>query len=126
MLNENRQAKRIMALMPGEEPVFIRAETAQYSAKLVNISFGGALISILDGDFDSAVGDVCNVFFSDGDRMFGVPGEVLRKAGRYVAFKFVDVPAEKARDIAKKISRMEILSSLSSPRVTVTWPASAE
>ena len=40
---EKRLAKRIMALMPEEEPVFVRRDGAQYSARLVNISTGGAL-----------------------------------------------------------------------------------
>jgi len=99
-----------MALMPEEEPVFIRADAAQYSAKLVNMGSGGALISILDCDFESEIGDVCQLFFSDGDRMFGVTAEVMRKTGRYAAFKFVGVTNDTARNIAYKISRMESLS----------------
>ena len=107
MANENRQAKRIMALMPEEEPVFVRADGAQYSAKLVNISPGGALISVLDCDLEHGIGNVCGLFFTDGERMFGVKGEVLRKTGRYAAFKFVEVTAGKADEIATKIDRMD-------------------
>jgi hypothetical protein len=110
MQAEHRKSKRIMALMPEEEPVFIRADAAQYSAKLVNMGSGGALISILDCDLESELGDVCQLFFSDGDRMFGVTGEVMRKTGRYAAFKFVGVTNDMARNIAYKISRMESLS----------------
>ena len=96
--------------MPEEEPVFIRADAAQYSAKLVNLGSGGALISILDCDFESEIGDVCKLFFSDGDRMFAVTAEVVRKTGRYAAFKFVGVTNDTARNIAYKIARMESLS----------------
>ena len=96
--------------MPEEEPVFICAGEAQYSAKLVNMAPGGALISILDCDLRSEVGDVCQLFFSDGDRMFAVSGKVMRKSGRYAAFKFVDVTNDTARNIRYKISRMESLS----------------
>lgn len=101
-----------MALMPEEEPVFVRADGAQYSAKLVNISSGGALISVLDCGLESAIGDACGLYFSDGDRMFGVKGEVLRKTGRYAAFKFIELTNEKACDIAAKISRMDKLSAV--------------
>src|SRR5437016_3154556 len=107
---DHRHSKRIMALMPEEEPVFVRADEAQYSAKLVNMGSGGALISILDCDLQSDVGDICSLFFSDGDRMFGVTAEVMRKAGRYAAFKFVGVTNDAKRNIAYKISRMESLS----------------
>jgi hypothetical protein len=99
-----------MALMPEEEPVVICADSAQYSAKLVNMAPGGALISILDCDLQSKVGDICQLFFSDGDRMFGVSGKVMRKSGRYAAFKFVAVTNDTARNIRYKISRMESLS----------------
>ena len=98
-----------MALMPEEEPVFLRAGTAQYSAKLVNISSGGALISILDCDLESAAGDRCGLFFTNGDGMFGVKGQVLRTAGRYAAFKFVEMSEEKMRGVAEKIARMDRL-----------------
>ncbi len=96
-----------MALMPEEEPVFIRAEGAQYSAKLVNISHGGALISVLDCDLESAIGNACGLYFADGDSMFGVKAEVLRKTGRYTAFKFVELTPEKADAVANKIHRMD-------------------
>lgn len=96
--------------MPEEEPVFVRADSAQYSAKLVNIGSGGALISVLDCDLESAIGNVCGLYFADNDRMFGVKGEVLRKTGRYAAFRFVDVSSEQAQDIASKIHRMDGLA----------------
>src|SRR2546421_4661735 len=102
MANENRQAKRIMALMPEEEPVFVRAGSAQYSAKLVNISPGGALISVMDCDLEPEPGNVCGLFFTDGERMFGVKSEVLRKTGRYAAFRFLDLTDDKADEIATK------------------------
>ena len=111
MQNENRQSKRIMALMPEEEPVFLRSGSAQYSAKLVNISTGGALISILDCNLDSPAGDRCGLFFTNGNGMFGVKGEVIRTAGRYAAFKFVEMNEEKACNVAGKIARMDSLSS---------------
>ena len=104
-----------MALMPEEEPVFVRLDGAQYSAKLVNISVGGALISVRDCDLESNPGDVCQLLFCGADRMFRVEGEVVRKAGHYAAFKFVELTPEKALEIAEKISRMENLSDALTP-----------
>src|ERR1043166_9087095 len=100
MQTEHRQSKRIMALMPEEEPALIRPGSAQYSAKLGNMGSGGALISILDCDFETEIGDVCKLFFSDGDRMVAGPAEVMRKTGRSAAFKFVGVTNDTARNIA--------------------------
>ena len=111
MSTDRRQSKRVMALTPEEEPVLVRAGSAQYSAKLVNMSSGGALIALLDCDLQTAAGDICQLLFSDGAFMFGVQGEVVRKAGRYAAFKFVAVTPTLADSIADKLSRMEALSS---------------
>ncbi len=112
---DNRQAKRIMALMPEEEPVFVRLDGAQYSARLINISSGGALILVRDCDLESNPGDVCQMFFAGEDRMFRVQGEVLRKSGHYAAFRFVDLGPEAAGEIAAKIGRMESLSLVLTP-----------
>jgi hypothetical protein len=107
MQNESRQTKRIMTLMPGEEPVFLRTRSAQYSAKLVNISRGGALISILDCELEPGIGSKCRLFFSDGERMFGVTSEILRKDGGYAALRFVDLTEDKVESVAAKIDRMD-------------------
>ena len=112
---DNRQAKRIMALMPEEEPVFVRLDGAQYSARLINISSRGALILVRDCDLESNPGDVCQMFFAGEDRMFRVQGEVLRKSGHYAAFRFVDLSPEAAGEIAAKIGRMESLSLVLTP-----------
>ena len=105
-----------MALMPEEEPVFLRTGSAQYSAKLVNISRGGALISILDCELVPGPGTKCRLFFTNGERMFGVTSEVLRKTGRYAALRFVEMTEDKAESIAAKIDRMD--SAMIPPRVT--------
>jgi hypothetical protein len=107
MENDNRQTKRIMALMPEEEPVFLRTGSAQYSAKLVNISRGGALISILDCELEPGIGSKCRLFFTNGERMFGVTSEILRKNGRYMALRFVEMTEDKAESVAAKIDRMD-------------------
>jgi hypothetical protein len=107
MENDNRQTKRIMALMPEEEPVFLRTGSAQYSAKLVNISRGGALISILDCELEPGIGSKCRLFFTTGERMFGVTSEILRKNGRYMALRFVEMTEDKAESVAAKIDRMD-------------------
>ena len=101
-----------MALMPEEEPVFIRAGSAQYSAKLVNISPGGALVTVMDCELESEAGSACSLYFADGDGMFGVKAEVLRKIGRYAAFRFVELTSEKAHDIANKIHRMDLTCAI--------------
>lgn len=110
-----------MALMPEEEPVFLRTGSAQYSAKLVNISHGGALISILDCELEPGIGRKCRLFFTDGARMFGVTSEVLRKTGRYAALRFVDLTEDKAESIAAKIDRMD--SAMIPPQITRIIPA---
>src|SRR5580692_1746384 len=107
MENENRQTKRIMALMPEEEPVFLRTGSAQYSARLVNISRGGALISILDCELEPEPGSKCRLFFTNGERMFGVTSEILRKDGRYAALRFLEMTEDKAESVAAKIDRMD-------------------
>lgn len=117
MEKENRQSKRILALMPEEEPVFIEAEGKQYAAKLVNISSGGALVSVLDCQLLAGRGSVCRVFFSDEDRLFGVKSKVLRKTGRYAAFRFVGVTRENSADIAAKIARMEEVTAILCPEI---------
>jgi hypothetical protein len=108
MENEHRQTRRIMALMPEEEPVILRTGSAQYSAKLVNISRGGALISILDCELEPGIGSKCRLFFTNGgERMFGVTSEILRKSGRYTALRFVEMTEDKAESVAAKIDRMD-------------------
>ena len=124
-MKENRQSKRIMAFMPEEEPVLIRNDSKQYAAKLVNISSGGALVSVLDCELDRGSSQIFDLFFSDPERMFGVQSEILRTTGRYAAFKFVELTAEKALEIAQKISRMEDLTALLSPTVHIVRPASS-
>ena len=114
-LMEKRQAKRIMAFMPEEEPVFVRLDGAQYSARLINISSGGALILVRDCDLESNPGDVCQLFFAGEDRMFRVEGEVLRKSGHYAAFRFLDLSPAIVDEIAAKIARMESLALLLTP-----------
>ncbi len=119
---EKRQAKRIMALMPEEEPVFVRLDGAQYSARLVNISSGGALILVRDCDLESNPGDVCQLFFTGDERMFRVDGEVLRKSGHYAAFRFVDLSPAETAEIAAKIARMEGLALVLTPSLTRNSP----
>lgn len=118
MEKENRNSKRIMAVMPEEEPVFVRAESKQYNAKLVNISSGGALISVMDCEFQSLEGSSCRIFFSDVEAMFGVKGQVSRKSGRYAAFRFVEITEDNALAIAGKIARMENLSAVLCPTMS--------
>lgn len=107
-----------MAFMPEEEPVFVRLEGAQYSARLVNMSSGGALVAVRDCDLESNPGDACQLLFCGAERMFRVEGEIVRKSGHYAAFRFMGLTADKTLEITQKIARMENMSAALTPVLT--------
>lgn len=115
---EKRRAKRIMAFMPEEEPVFVRLDGAQYSARLVNMSSGGALVAVRDCDLESNSGDACQLLFCGAEGMFRLAGEIVRKSGHYAAFKFVELTDSETQEIARKIARMENASDALTPVLT--------
>jgi hypothetical protein len=107
--------KRIMAFMPEEEPVRVVTDDNKYTAKLVNISPSGALLSMNEAT-STGVGTSCRLVFQSGEGEFGIQGKCLRSAGRYAAFKFVEPDATTSGEISRKIDRMEKLTALHCPK----------
>ncbi|MBI4472342.1 MAG: PilZ domain-containing protein [Acidobacteria bacterium] len=124
MEKEQRQSKRMMALMPEEEPVCVRTESKSYPAKLVNLGAGGALISILECRFREEIGTRCVVSFVSAGQTFEVHAELLRVIGWYAALKFVDLTPEQSEEIAAKMDHMETLTQALCPVLEFGLPSS--
>ena len=109
------RSKRIMAFMPEEEPVSVITEDNKYTAKLVNLSSSGALVSTNEAS-STRVGTFCRLVFQSGDGEFDIQGQCLKSVGRYAVFKFVEPDGSTSEEISRKIDRMEKLTALHCPR----------
>ena len=115
MVVEKRQSQRLLVVMPEEEPVGVQTPAKLYTAKLVNLGSGGALISILDCIWRAEIGSRCTLSLANSGHIFEVQAELLRVVGWYAAFKFVDLTAEQSSEIGAKIAHIQALTEALCP-----------
>ena len=103
---EKRRSERVIPFVSDEEVVVIHQKGRDnILAKMMDLSEAGSLVYMLADDDPGA--SVTLSIFHQG-KVFAVPADAVRKAGRLIAFEFKDPPTEALREIQSKLIRMEV------------------
>jgi len=106
MGEEKRRSERVIPCVADEEVVVIQRKGAKnLLAKMMDLSEVGVLVYLL-ADADPA-GAATLAIYHQG-KIFEVPGTVVRKSGRLVAFDFASPSEDAQREIQSKLIRMEV------------------
>ena len=108
---ERRQDNRIDALIDAEEQVTIQNEGQSVFSTLINLSAGGALLTLKNSSVQFTAGDTSHLLFDNGGELLQLDATAIRTDGRKIAFRFRDLSVEQKRAIHTKMIRMAIISA---------------
>jgi c-di-GMP-binding flagellar brake protein YcgR len=108
---ERRQDNRINALIDAEEQVTIQNEGQPVSSTLINLSAGGALLTLKNSSVQFTAGDTSHLLFDNGGELLQLDATAIRTDGTKIAFRFQGLSVEQKRAIHTKMIRMAIISA---------------
>ena len=109
MAAEKRRSERVVPFVSDEEVVVIRPDGGRsVLAKILDLSETGTLLySLAEGELPVTDTPFTLSLYHQG-KVFDIPGNVTRKAGRLIAFNFSQPSPEAMREIQAKLIHMEI------------------
>ncbi len=109
---ERRQHRRVFSLVPEEDVVlFSMRNGTHFVGKLLDLSYGGALIYTQDPTLSAGAGCTYKLYFQSRGRMFHLEGALVRRELQFFAFCFINVTPLDQAEIRSKLARMEIIAA---------------
>src|SRR5579862_2367966 len=108
---ERRQDNRINTLIDAEEQVTIQNEGQSVFSTLINLSAGGALLTLKNSSVQFTAGDTSHLLFDNGGELLQLDAPAIRTDGTKIAFRFQGLSVEQKRATHTKLIRMAIISA---------------
>ncbi len=112
LIEERRQHRRVFSLVPEEDVVLFSMQNgSHFVGKLLDLSYGGALIYTNDPTLIVETGCAYKLYLQSRNRMFHLEGTLVRRDLQFFAFRFINVTPLDVAEIRGKLARMEILAA---------------
>ena len=112
VIEERRQYRRVFSLVPEEDVVlFSMHNGSHFVGKLLDLSYGGALIYSNDPTLSVETGCSYKLYFQSRGRMFHLEWALVRRELQFFAFRFINVTPLDLAEVRAKLVRMEILAA---------------